>query len=66
MVDGERFICAVERLRSISFANKGGAATNFGSDGSLRGLLLGRAAFFLSFGLEASRETFMGRLAVVL
>ena len=66
VVDGERLICAVERLRSISFASRGGAAIDLVSEGSLRTLVLGRAAFFLSFGFEASRETGIGRLAVVL
>ena len=66
VVDGERLIWAVERVRSISFASSDGEAIDFTSEGSLRVLVLGRAAFFLSFGFEASRETGIGRLAVVL
>ena len=66
VVDGERLICAVDKVRSISFASSGGGAIDFVSEGSLRILVLGRAAFFFSLRFEAARVTGIGRLAVVL
>ena len=64
VVDGERFICAVERVRSISVAIRGGATIDLVSDISFWILVLGKAAFFLLFGFGALREMGMGRLAV--